>query len=145
MWRNLSDTPRALTCDWFGGTYGKTSFEASALFRHVAEKLKLTAGRRNEIRLKTQFNMFAGVAELADAPDLGSGGNPVQVQVLSPAPRRSKVRFASTFLCKKVIRPLPCFSFFTKNHARLVCSVVNAFTTTRCRYQLFVSFNFDTL
>ena len=30
--------------------------------------------------------IFAGVAELADAPDLGSGGNTVQVQVLSPAP-----------------------------------------------------------
>ena len=29
----------------------------------------------------------AGVAELADAPDLGSGGvTPVKVQVLSPAP-----------------------------------------------------------
>ena len=27
----------------------------------------------------------AGVAELADAPDLGSGVNDVQVQVLSPA------------------------------------------------------------
>ena len=27
----------------------------------------------------------AGVAELADALDLGSSGNPVQVQVLSPA------------------------------------------------------------
>ena len=26
------------------------------------------------------------MAELADAPDLGSGGTPVQVQVLSPAP-----------------------------------------------------------
>ena len=30
---------------------------------------------------------YAGVAELADAPDLGSGGTPVQVQVLSPAPK----------------------------------------------------------
>ena len=29
---------------------------------------------------------FAGVAELADAPDLGSGVPDVQVQVLSPAP-----------------------------------------------------------
>ena len=28
------------------------------------------------------------MAELADAPDLGSGGTPVQVQVLSPVPRR---------------------------------------------------------
>ena len=27
------------------------------------------------------------MAELADAPDLGSGGTPVQVQVLSPAPK----------------------------------------------------------
>ena len=27
------------------------------------------------------------MAELADAPDLGSGGNTVQVQVLSPAPK----------------------------------------------------------
>ena len=31
-------------------------------------------------------NRFAGVAELADAPDLGSGVSDVQVQVLSPAP-----------------------------------------------------------
>ena len=30
-------------------------------------------------------HIFAGVAELADAPDLGSGGFSVQVQVLSPA------------------------------------------------------------
>ena len=33
---------------------------------------------------KKQFS--AGMAELADAPDLGSGGFPVQVQVLLPAP-----------------------------------------------------------
>ena len=32
----------------------------------------------------------AGVAELADAPDLGSGVFDVQVQVLSPAPLRLK-------------------------------------------------------
>jgi hypothetical protein len=30
--------------------------------------------------------LYAGVAELADAIDLGSIGNTVQVQVLSPAP-----------------------------------------------------------
>ncbi len=28
----------------------------------------------------------AGMAELADAPDLGSGGFPVEVQILLPAP-----------------------------------------------------------
>ena len=33
--------------------------------------------------------IFAGVAELADAPDLGSGVNDVGVQVPSPAPAAS--------------------------------------------------------
>ena len=33
-----------------------------------------------------KYHPFAGVAELADAPDLGSGGFTMQVQVLSPAP-----------------------------------------------------------
>ena len=32
--------------------------------------------------------MFAGVAELADAPALGAGGPAVQVRLLSPAPRK---------------------------------------------------------
>ena len=34
----------------------------------------------------TNCNDFAGMAELADAPDLGSGVPDVQVQVLLPAP-----------------------------------------------------------
>ena len=63
-----------------------------------------------------------------------------QVQILSSRPRRSKVRFASTFLYKKVIRPLPCFSSFAKSLAWLTCSVVNALTTARCNYQLFARF-----
>ena len=33
----------------------------------------------------------AGVAELADAPDLGSGVNDVGVQVPSPAPHQTQV------------------------------------------------------
>ena len=37
----------------------------------------------------------AGMAELADAPDLGSGGLPVQVQVLLPAPGRAWTQAAS--------------------------------------------------
>jgi hypothetical protein len=39
----------------------------------------------------------------------------------SGAPRRSKVRFASTFLCQKVIRPFPCFSSLIKNTYRKIC------------------------
>ena len=37
---------------------------------------------------KHSIILFAGVAELADAIDLGSIGNTVQVQVLSPASKR---------------------------------------------------------
>ena len=37
--------------------------------------------------------MYAGVAELADALDLGSSGITVQVQVLSPVPIAEKVDF----------------------------------------------------
>ena len=37
-----------------------------------------------------------------------------RVQILLPLPRRSKVRFAPFFFCKKNIRLLPCSSFFAK-------------------------------
>jgi hypothetical protein len=51
------------------------------------------------------------MVELADTPDLGSGGNPVQVQVLLPAPAKSldfkpKIRlfsFACTTLCTTLL------------------------------------------
>ena len=57
------------------------------------------------------------MAELADAPDLGSGGLPVQVQVLLPAPGRawtqaaSRARFFS-------------FAFSLAFVAGLFCSVI---------------------
>ena len=35
---------------------------------------------------KQPFISYAGMVELADTPDLGSGGLSVQVQVLLPAP-----------------------------------------------------------
>ncbi len=48
--------------------------------------------------------ILAGVAELADAPDLGSGGTPVQVQVLSPAPnsRNPIFRVSVIFMYEKI-------------------------------------------
>ena len=46
--------------------------------------LTLTGGRYSFTIIIS--NEEAGVAELADAPDLGSGGLSVQVQILSPAP-----------------------------------------------------------
>ena len=46
----------------------------------------------------TSYLISAGVAELADAPDLGSGGTPVQVQVLSPAPYKNRVTSVTLFL-----------------------------------------------
>ena len=48
------------------------------------EKVKLTNGG-----CSCYNNINAGVAELADAPDLGSGISDVQVQVLSPVPKRN--------------------------------------------------------
>ena len=39
-------------------------------------------------RRELKIALRAGVAELADAPDLGSGGLAVWVRLPSPAPRR---------------------------------------------------------
>lgn len=47
--------------------------------------------------------MFAGVAELADAPDLGSGGITVGVQVPSPAPATAYAAFAIDFLSSQIV------------------------------------------
>ena len=53
---------------------------------------------RNDMLYCLAFNInsiLAGMAELADALDLGSSeGNFVQVQILLPAPRQGKVRSA---------------------------------------------------
>ena len=40
---------------------------------------------------RDRINGLAGVAELADAPDLGSGVPDVKVQVLSPVPRKKSL------------------------------------------------------
>lgn len=61
------------------------------------EKVKLTNGG-----CSCYNNINAGVAELADAPDLGSGISDVQVQVLSPVPRKKPLLSTKTrevFLC----------------------------------------------
>ena len=55
------------------------------------EKVKLTNGG-----CSCYNNINAGVAELADAPDLGSGISDVQVQVLSPAPRKKPLLSTKT-------------------------------------------------
>ncbi len=52
----------------------------------------------------TSYLISAGVAELADAPDLGSGGTPVQVQVLSPAPiTKESLTWLFRYFMRKVI------------------------------------------
>ena len=58
----------------------------------------------------------------------------------SPFTRRSKVRFDPAYFLQKISRPpAPLPLLFAKSRARLTCSVVNALTTVRCRYQLFAS------
>ena len=52
-------------------------------------KRHTVACQREEKNVKSRLNKktkYAGVVELADTPDLGSGVPDVQVQVLSPAP-----------------------------------------------------------
>ena len=53
----------------------------------------------SHVHMQDKFDIvikYAGVAELADAIDLGSIGTTVQVQVLSPAPM-IKLRFSGLF------------------------------------------------
>ena len=51
---------------------------------------------------RDRINGLAGVAELADAPDLGSGVPDVKVQVLSPVPNRKAL-------------PKECFSIWYRH------------------------------
>ena len=55
---------------------------------------------------------FVGVAELADAPDLGSGGITVGVQVPSPAPYRvfiTELSYGHSIFCShKVLLRFRC-------------------------------------
>ena len=52
--------------------------------------------------------MFAGVAELADAPALGAGGPAGQVRLLSPAPRKRRLRKQSSFSVIFAFRRVIC-------------------------------------
>ena len=58
------------------------------------------------------------------------------VWVTPSPPRRNKLCLFRFFL-QKISQPLHCSSFFTKSHTPLICSLVNALTTPRCRCQLF--------
>ena len=63
------------------------------------------------------LSSYAGMAELADAPDLGSGTSGVQVRPLLPAPRRRKLCIACGDFFKSPARSLRCGSFFPRNFA----------------------------
>ena len=56
----------------------------------------------------------------------------------------SIISLAATFLQKSPARSFRCVSSFAKTHARLACSVVNALTTARCRYQSFAGYEGST-
>ena len=66
----------------------------------------------------TSYLISAGVAELADAPDLGSGGTPVQVQVLSPAPiTKESLTWLFRYFMRKVIGLEPALAEGEHNRA----------------------------
>ena len=110
--------------------------------------------RRNMV-----YCRHASVAELADAPDLGSGIVRCAGSIPVARTRKKRLLRQSLFLgdvcpivgaksallrcfyfaCgrKNTIRPLPCSSSSAKSHAPLTGSVASALATVRCRYQLF--------
>ncbi len=59
-----------------------------------------------------QSLLYADVAELADAQVSGSCGNPVQVQLLSSAPRSKKALF-KCFFCILVLKIMPILGLGT--------------------------------
>lgn len=61
------------------------------------------------------YYRFAAVAELADAPDLGSGVNDVGVQVPSAAPRRGKPFGLPYFFQKYGVAFSGCRYFIPQN------------------------------
>ena len=71
------------------------------LIFYLFYKILLTKYKQN-VNIISVRKRHAGVAELADALDLGSSVTDVGVQVLSPAPRQSKLYIAcSDFFIKK--------------------------------------------
>ncbi len=68
-----------------------------------------------------QVNVYAGVAELADALDLGSSGITVGVQVPSPAPKRKSCRLLSMGFSFCIIH----FSLFNIHHSLQRIFVMN--------------------
>ena len=70
------------------------------------------------------YESFADMAELADAPDLGSGVYDVQVQVLLSALRNGRMRwnsvFPAVFLCPLILKWY-CFNNYLMNRDGLIC------------------------
>ena len=82
--------------------------------------------------------------ESADMRDLGSraarrwGSSPHTRTTSSRTSYRSRRRFL--FQSKRHLSFTPSLLLSAKGHARLACSLVNALTTARCRYQPFAGF-----
>ena len=81
--------------------------------------------------------LFAGVAELADAPDLGSGIN--RCGGSSPFARTTSERILlrSDFCLQKNQSHAPSFLLFREKSRSVACSFVNAHATAHNRCQLF--------
>lgn len=100
---------------------GAVERKASAKYSSLAEKISafLLRGRIrsyiifNRFRQENRLQSHAGVAELADAYGSGPyGGNPMKVQVLSPAPSNATGRLCGLFSfsrrqCEQDTRPAP--------------------------------------
>ena len=69
-------------------------------------------------------------------PPFGDYACVANISMVRLSHRRNGPRSIPIFLCRKISHMLRHSSSFAKRHTRFACSLVNALTTTCCRYHL---------
>ena len=97
----------------------------------------LTLRKSGGIIIYVVYRSYRDVAQFGRA--LRSGRRGRRFKSCHPDQNGAKESLAPFFFVRKNKRPLSCFSSFVRCPARFACSVVNAFATALCRYQLFTT------
>lgn len=86
------------------------------------------------------YNTRIGINSPACCQLFAVGAYGCMASFLYPADTSERVTLVPIFYFIKIGHPLHFSSSFAKSHAWLTCSVINALTTVRRRYQLFASY-----
>ena len=114
MWRNLSDTLRIEFTSMSRPVELMAKLSLSQAPSTVCRRSVTVDGWQTYLLIENCNINYADVAELADAPDLGSGISDVQVRFLSSAPRRSKGKLCFDFFMQKSHPPASLLLLFRK-------------------------------